>query len=176
MLMALQAPSRKSSVRAKLWLPATALIVLAAMWGWYSHTYRAAVARPAVPAPVHVAVVERKDFPIVLTGLGTVQPANTVTVRSRVDGQIETVAFEEGQIVKQGDLLVQIDPAPFKATLDQAKAKLAQDQVDAEQQQAGPAAHRDACEAGRRDAAAPGSAHRGSGEHDGAGAGGRGGH
>jgi multidrug efflux system membrane fusion protein len=127
--MALQAPSRKSSVRAKLWLPATALIVLAAMWGWYSHTHRAAVARPAVPAPVHVAVVERKDFPIVLTGLGTVQPANTVTVRSRVDGQIETVAFEEGQIVKQGDLLVQIDPAPFKATLDQAKAKLAQDQA-----------------------------------------------
>jgi multidrug efflux system membrane fusion protein len=127
--MALEAPPRKSSLRVRLWLPAAALIVLAAGWGWYSHTHRAAVARPAVPAPVHVAVVERNDFPIVLTGLGTVQPANTVTVRSRVDGQIEKVAFEEGQIVKQGDLLAQIDPAPFKATLDQAKAKLAQDQA-----------------------------------------------
>ncbi len=126
--MALQTP-RKSSFRSGLWLPAIALIVLAAGWGWYSHAHRAAVARPAAPAPVHVAVVERKDFPIGLTGLGTVQPANTVTVRSRVDGQIEKVAFEEGQIVKEGDLLVQIDPAPFKATLDQAKAKLAQDQA-----------------------------------------------
>lgn len=80
-------------------------------------------------APVHVAVVERRPFPVVLGGLGTVQATNTVTVRSRVDGQIEKVAFEEGQMIKQGDLLVQIDPAPFQATLNQAIAKLAQDQA-----------------------------------------------
>jgi multidrug efflux system membrane fusion protein len=85
-------------------------------------------AKPA-PAPVRVAVVERKDFPIVLTGLGTAQATNMVTVRSRVDGQIVRVAFEEGQMLKEGDLLVQIDPAPFKAALDQATAKLAQDQA-----------------------------------------------
>jgi multidrug efflux system membrane fusion protein len=85
-------------------------------------------AKPA-PAPVRVATVERKDFPVVLTGLGTVQAMNMVTVRSRVDGQIVKVAFEEGQMLKEGDLLVQIDPAPFKAALDQATAKLAQDQA-----------------------------------------------
>ncbi|MBO0765055.1 MAG: efflux RND transporter periplasmic adaptor subunit, partial [Hyphomicrobiaceae bacterium] len=81
------------------------------------------------PAPVQVATVERKDFPVVLTGLGTVQATNTVTVRSRVDGQVVKVAFEEGQMLKEGDLLVQIDPAPFKAALDQTVAKLAQDQA-----------------------------------------------
>src|SRR5215831_7569081 len=80
-------------------------------------------------APVHVAVVERGSFPIILNGLGTVQATNTVTVRSRVDGQIEKVGFEEGQMVREGDLLVQIDPAPFQAALDQAKAKLAQDEA-----------------------------------------------
>jgi multidrug efflux system membrane fusion protein len=66
---------------------------------------------------------------VILTGLGTVQATNTVTVRSRVDGQIEKVAFEEGQMVKEGDLLVQIDAAPFQAALNQATAKLAQDQA-----------------------------------------------
>lgn len=87
-------------------------------------------ANPApAPAPVRVAVVERKDFPIVLTGLGTVQATNTVTVRSRVDGQIVKVAFKEGQMLKEGDLLVQIDPDPFQAALDQAIAKLAQDEA-----------------------------------------------
>lgn len=81
------------------------------------------------PAPIHAALVDRRDFPVFLTGLGTVQPTNTVTVRSRVDGQIEKVAFEEGQMVHEGDLLVRIDPAPFRAALNQAIAKLAQDQA-----------------------------------------------
>jgi multidrug efflux system membrane fusion protein len=81
------------------------------------------------PAPVHVASVEKKEFRIFLTGLGTVQPTNMVTVRSRVDGQIEKVAFEEGEMVRAGDLLVQIDAAPFQATINQAIAKQAQDEA-----------------------------------------------
>ena len=81
------------------------------------------------PVPVHIATAESKGFRMFLTGLGTVQPTNMVTVRSRVDGQIEKVAFEEGQMVREGDLLVQIDPAPFQAALDQATAKLAQDEA-----------------------------------------------
>jgi multidrug efflux system membrane fusion protein len=83
----------------------------------------------ALGAPVHVAVVEKKPFQVFINGLGTVQPTNMVTVRSRVDGQIEKVAFEEGQMVHEGDLLVQIDAAPIQAMLNQAVAKEAQDQA-----------------------------------------------
>jgi membrane fusion protein, multidrug efflux system len=112
-----------------------AIVVMAAGYGGWQHVRSGAGASSAGqqpgqgPAPVHVAIVERKDFPVILNGLGTVQPTNTVTVRSRVDGQIEKVAFEEGQMVHVGDLLLQIDPAPFQATLNQAIAKLAQDQA-----------------------------------------------
>src|SRR5579872_1938882 len=63
--------------------------------------------------PVTVAPVEKTDFPVYLIGLGTVQGFNTVQVRTRVDGQIDKVAFQEGQLVKQGDLLIEIDPRPF---------------------------------------------------------------
>jgi len=77
--------------------------------------------------PVDTATATRQDVPITLTGLGTVQALNTVTVTARVDGQIEKIAFTEGQDVKAGDLLAQIDPRPFQAALDQAAAKKAQD-------------------------------------------------
>jgi len=80
--------------------------------------------------PVTIAPVEKTDFPVYLTGLGTVQGFNTVVVRTRVDGQIEKIAFKEGQLVQQGELLAEIDPRPFQAALDQAKAKKAQDQAN----------------------------------------------
>lgn len=85
-------------------------------------------ARPAIP--VTVAPVEKADFPVYLTGLGTVQGFNTVVVRTRVDGQIDKIAFKEGQLVNQGDLLAEIDPRPYQATFDQAKAKKAQDEAN----------------------------------------------
>jgi membrane fusion protein, multidrug efflux system len=88
----------------------------------------AASAPPAVR--VAIAPVEKADFPVYLTGLGTVQGFNTVVVRTRVDGQIDKIAFQEGQLVKQGDLLAEIDPRPFQAALDQAKAKKAQDEAN----------------------------------------------
>jgi multidrug efflux system membrane fusion protein len=88
----------------------------------------AAARRPAVP--VNSAKVEKADFPVYLTGLGTVQGFNTVQVRTRVDGQIDKIAFTEGQMVKEGDLLAEIDPRPYQAALDQAVAKKAQDEAN----------------------------------------------
>src|SRR4051812_43254034 len=90
---------------------------------------KAAAARNSA-VPVTIATVEKTDFPVLLTGLGTVQGFNTVVVRTRVDGQIDKIAFKEGDLVKQGDLLAQIDPRPFQAALDQAKAKKQQDQAN----------------------------------------------
>ena len=81
------------------------------------------------PIPVTVTEVLKGDFQVYLNGLGTVQPYNTVTVRSRVDGEIINVAFKQGQMVKEGDLLVQIDPRPYQAALDMALAKKAQDEA-----------------------------------------------
>jgi len=78
---------------------------------------------------VVAGAVEQKDVPIYLDGLGTVQAFNTVTVRSRVDGQLDKVVFTEGQEVKAGDLLAVIDPRPYQAALDQAVAKKTQDEA-----------------------------------------------
>jgi multidrug efflux system membrane fusion protein len=82
------------------------------------------------PIRVNVATAEKTDFPVYLTSLGTVQAFNTVLVRSRVDGQIDRIAFTEGQFVNQGDLLTKIDPRPYQAALDQAKAKKEQDEAN----------------------------------------------
>jgi multidrug efflux system membrane fusion protein len=80
--------------------------------------------------PVDVAMAERGNLPVYQDALlGTVTPIQTVTIHTRVDGQLIKVAFVEGQIVKKGDLLVQIDPNPFKAQLEQAQGQLAKDQA-----------------------------------------------
>jgi len=79
--------------------------------------------------PVVVATAQRGDLPVYFTGLGTVTAFNTVTVHSRVDGQLISVAFKEGQFVKQGDVLAQIDPRPFQVILEQAEGQLAKDQA-----------------------------------------------
>jgi membrane fusion protein, multidrug efflux system len=81
------------------------------------------------PIPVLVATAEQKDVPIYLDALGTVQAFNTVTMKPMVDGPLNTVNFTEGQDVKKGDLLAQIDPRTYQAALDQATAKKAQDEA-----------------------------------------------
>jgi multidrug efflux system membrane fusion protein len=129
--------------KSRAWIfTALAMVLLAGgYFGWrtYGAVRTPAQAQSQSPAqgatnrgaavPVTVASVERSDFPVYLNGLGTVQGFNTVVVRTRIDGQIDRIAFKEGQLVKQGDLLAQIDPRPFQAALDQAKAKKAQDEA-----------------------------------------------
>ena len=121
------------------WVLLVSAVAVAGYFGWQrfygqevtaraENAQKSAARRPAVP--VTLAPVEKADFPVFLTGLGTVQGFNTVLVRTRVDGQIDKIAFQEGQLVNQGDLLVEVDPRPFQATLDQAKAKKAQDEAN----------------------------------------------
>src|ERR1700694_2798281 len=125
--------TRSQTIR---WVLLIAAIGLMGYFGWqqYHRADQATAAnsaqKPAPPAVrVTIAPVQKADFPVYLTGLGNVQGFNTVLVRTRVDGQIDKIAFQEGQLVKQGDLLAEIDPRPFRAALDQAKAKKAQDEA-----------------------------------------------
>src|SRR5215471_13570340 len=128
-----------------LWILALAGIVLAV---WYFRGSRNAseAANPSAPAaaaksgkggagmgnfvvPVVVAAAQHGDLPVYFNGLGTVTAFNTVTIRSRVDGQLINVAFKEGQYVHEGDLLAQIDPRPFQVQLQSAQGMLAKDQA-----------------------------------------------
>jgi membrane fusion protein, multidrug efflux system len=125
-----------STSRTIRWVLPIVAVAIAGYFGWqrygsgHAQIQAAQSARAPNPIPVKIAAVETADFPVYLTGLGTVQGFNTVLVRTRVDGQINKIDFKEGQFVKQGDTLVEIDPRPFKAALDQAMAKKAQDQAN----------------------------------------------
>ena len=115
-----------------------AVLVLAggyAGWHYFPHSGKPSQngqksAAKASPVPVKIAPVQKADFPVYLNGLGTVQGFNTVVVRTRIDGQIDNIAFKEGQLVNKGDLLAHIDPRSFQASLDQAKAKKSQDEAN----------------------------------------------
>jgi multidrug efflux system membrane fusion protein len=92
---------------------------------------KAAPATPVVTAPAPIPVTVQKaasqDLPIVRAGVGTVTPLNTVDVKARVDGYLQTIAFVDGQQVKAGDVLAEIDPRPYQALLEQAQALLQRD-------------------------------------------------
>ncbi len=119
-----------------LWLLLLGVIGYGGYRGWqFVQTSKpAATAGPAArmgsrPTPVVAVAARVGDLPIYLRGLGSVSPFNTVTVRSRVDGQIMKVRFEEGQLVHEGDVLLEIDPRPFQVQLEQAQGQLARDRA-----------------------------------------------
>lgn len=126
------APSTKRSKR-WLWLLAVVLLLGVAylIARWQTHSSAASKRESGAPpgVPVSIASARKGEMPVYLNGLGTVTPTNTVTVRSRIDGQLLKVNFQEGQFVKQGDLLAEIDPRPFQLQLDQAEGQLARDQA-----------------------------------------------
>ena len=130
--------SREGSSRNQWWIVLLLVAVVAGGW-WYFHSRGAQAnggnsgengGQPAGAAvPVVVATAHRGDLPVYFDGLGTVTAFNTVTVRSRVDGQIVKINFTEGQYVKEGDALIEIDPRPYQVQLEQAEGQLAKDQA-----------------------------------------------
>jgi multidrug efflux system membrane fusion protein len=145
-------PDGRETSGSKWWLWIVVLVIVAALGFWY---YRGTKANTeaqgpanaagggqgsgkggrqgqgggAMVVPVVVATAARGDLPVYFNGLGTVTAFNTVTVRSRVDGQIVKINFTEGQTVHQGDALVEIDPRPYQVQLEQAEGQLAKDQA-----------------------------------------------
>ena len=116
------------------WALIVVAIVLAGIVGWRLLAQRQATAMRGqgandAPVPVTVVPVEQKDVPVYLSALGTVQALNTVTVNAQVSGQLKSINFKEGQEVKTGDLIAEIDPRTFQAALDQAAAKKKQDEA-----------------------------------------------
>ncbi|MGU7779559.1 MdtA/MuxA family multidrug efflux RND transporter periplasmic adaptor subunit [Burkholderia sp. PU8-34] len=135
--------------RRKLMAGALALVVVGGLLWW--HPWRSTASGPSgsagasatagkrgrggpaamanVPQPVQVATATHGEMPIVLSALGTVTPLANVTVKTQLSGYLQAVAFQEGQIVKKGDLLAQIDPRPYQNALENAEGTLARDQA-----------------------------------------------
>jgi len=127
--------------RRRLWLPWLVLVLVAVGAGvWWTRAHKAEpagrggapsapAAQGARPVPVTTATASKRDVPVFLQGLGNVVAYNTVTVRSQVDGRLQELPFREGQTVKRGQVLAQIDPRPFLAAQHQAESALARDEA-----------------------------------------------
>src|SRR5271169_4584911 len=105
------------------------LLMCAALAGCSREQKNAKASGPPPAVPVGVATVQERDFPVYLTGLGSVLAFNTVSLKTRIDGQITQVNFQEGQDVKIGEMLIEIDPRPYEVALATAEANLQRDEA-----------------------------------------------
>jgi len=128
-------PGKSGWVRAVVYIVLLALVA-GGVWRVYKNRKLAAQQTASqanallnMPVPVQAAAVEQKPMPVYLTALGTVTPYYSVTVKARVSGQLDHVSFTEGQLVKEGQTILVVDPRPYKAALDQAKGTLAHDEA-----------------------------------------------
>jgi multidrug efflux system membrane fusion protein len=117
-------------------VPAILLLVVLALGGFFWFARQKAIAPPAAgrfrggaPMAVTTAAATKGDIPVTLAALGTVAPLATATVKTQINGQLQQIGFKEGQMIRKGDFLAQIDPRPFQNTLAQAEATLARDQA-----------------------------------------------
>jgi len=126
-------PDANGGRRSRVW--GWVLLVLVAVGGviaYQMHARSQAASKDTANSSVvsvGVATVEKRDIPYYLSGLGNVTPFNTVTVHTRVDGQLMSVNFQEGQFVHAGDVLANIDPRPYQVALNQAEGQLAKDEA-----------------------------------------------
>jgi multidrug efflux system membrane fusion protein len=135
---------RRPGSRRRLLIVALIVLAIIGFIVWRIHANNAAAQQQAAkqeaaanrPTPVQTAPVQQKTVPVFLTALGTVTAYNTVTLQARVSGQLLEVNFREGQAVKKGQLLLQIDPRPYQAALDQAIGTLAKDEANLKDMQA----------------------------------------
>jgi len=125
-------PRHRSRLRWLFWLLLVLAIIGAVVWYYHRPSEQPKTGgrnQFGGPTPVGVATVQKGDMPVTLTGLGTVTPLATVTVKTQINGYLTEVAFQEGRMVKKGDFLAQIDPRPYQVALEQAEGQLAKDQA-----------------------------------------------
>ena len=119
-------PDRRPS---RWWLWVGGFILCAGVYGWFLHSGTNPTVIKAPSVPVAASFVKTGNLEVYLNLIGTVTPFATVTIKSRIAGQIMKIDFKEGQLVNAGDLLVSIDPSPYEAQLAQAEGQLARDQA-----------------------------------------------